>query len=107
MITGSPSLNPVLLPRRSGTRNICISRVTNKNVATDTRPTLTVIQEDSDLKFYSWFIGFCDAEGNFQTTNFKRVNKKGITTSIGLKYSFHIGLHLRDKNLLERRSSSN
>ena len=56
---------------------------------------------ESDIKFYSWFAGFCDAEGNFQTTNFKRVNKKGIITSIGLKYSFHIGLHLRDKNLLE------
>ena len=54
-----------------------------------------------DIKFYYWFAGFCDAEGNFQTTNFKRVNKKGIITSIGLKYSFHIGLQLKDKSLLE------
>lgn len=54
-----------------------------------------------DFKFYSWFIGFCDAEGNFQTTTLKRINKLGNITSIGLKYSFHMGLHLRDKNLLE------
>lgn len=58
------------------------------------------IANSTNIKFYSWFAGFCDAEGNFQTTKFKRVNKKGIITSIGLKYSFHIGLHLRDKELL-------
>lgn len=58
-------------------------------------------EDFSDFKFYSWFAGFCDAEGNFQTTKFNRVNKKGIITSIGLKYSFHIGLQLRDKELLE------
>jgi LAGLIDADG endonuclease len=62
--------------------------------------TLNMI-EAPDFKFYSWFAGFCDAEGNFQTTKFKRINKKGIITSIGLKYSFHIGLHLRDKELLK------
>ena len=54
-----------------------------------------------DFKFYSWFAGFCDAEANFQTTKFNRINKKGEITSIGLKYSFHIGLHLRDIDLLK------
>ena len=51
--------------------------------------------------FFPWFLGFCDAEGNFQITKVKRINKNGILTSIGLKYSFHIGLHERDKFLLE------
>lgn len=51
--------------------------------------------------FFAWLLGFIDAEGNFQTTQFKRTNKKGVVTSIVVKYSFHIGLHLRDKQLLE------
>jgi len=51
--------------------------------------------------FLSWFAGFCDAESNFQTTKVNRINKNGEITSIGLKYSFHIGLHERDKLLLE------
>jgi hypothetical protein len=59
------------------------------------------LSKAENLKFYSWFAGFCDAEGNFQTTTIKRINKKGVLTSIGLKYSFHMGLHLRDKALLE------
>lgn len=53
------------------------------------------------LKFLAWFIGFCDAEGNFQTTKVKRINKDGKLTSIGLKYSFHIGLHIRDRLILD------
>jgi len=52
-------------------------------------------------KFLPWFAGFCDAESNFQTTKIKRINKNGKITSIGLKYSFHIGLHERDRLLLE------
>lgn len=102
----APFLNPVFAyaqPYRQKTRNICISpsdKVILQNKA-KTVPLFTALPGDSDLKFNSWFAGFCDAEGNFQTTNFKRVNKKGTITSIGLKYSFHIGLHLRDKILLE------
>jgi hypothetical protein len=46
-------------------------------------------------------IGFLDAEGNFQTTVVKRTSKLGIVTSLGLKYSIHLSLHLRDKILLE------
>ena len=41
------------------------------------------------------------AEGNFQTTKVARKNKNGVVTSYGLKYSFHIGLHERDRPLLE------
>lgn len=52
-------------------------------------------------KFYSWLLGFFDAESNFQITKEKRINKQEIITSTALKYAFHIGLHERDKNLLE------
>lgn len=51
--------------------------------------------------FLAWFIGFSDAEGNFQSTKVKRINKKGELTSIGLKYSIHFGLHIRDRKILE------
>lgn len=53
-------------------------------------------------KFYSWLIGFIDAEGNFQTTKVKRTNKKGIITHYTLQYSFHLSLHIRDKILIEQ-----
>ena len=36
-------------------------------------------------KFVAWFMGFCDAEANFQTTT---INRKNGT--FGLKYSFHL-----------------
>ena len=52
-------------------------------------------------KILSWFIGFCDAEANFQTTLYKRLNKENKIISYGIKYSFHMGLHERDLPLLE------
>jgi len=54
-----------------------------------------------DLVFLAWFLGFMDAEGNFQTTKVKRINTKGELTSIALKHSIHIGLHIREKPILE------
>lgn len=51
--------------------------------------------------FYAWFVGFCDAEANFNCIKEKRINKDGKVTSIGIKYAFHIGLHKRDRELLE------
>lgn len=55
----------------------------------------------NDQKFLPWFLGFCDAEGNFQTTLLPRINKEGIITSYAVKYSFHLGLQIRDKALIE------
>jgi len=47
-----------------------------------------------------WFIGFCDAEGNFQTSLKKRINlTKDITYNIG--YSFHLSLSIIDHELLQ------
>jgi hypothetical protein len=55
----------------------------------------------NNKNFFPWFVGFVDAEGNFQTTIVKRINKYKEITSLGLKYSFHLSLHLKDKPLLE------
>nr|QJS52036.1 putative LAGLIDADG homing endonuclease [Bulbochaete rectangularis var. hiloensis] len=46
-----------------------------------------------------WFIGFFDAEGNFQRTVEKRVTKRG-DIYYKIAYSFHISLSLVDKELL-------
>lgn len=75
-----------------------LRRCAQREYDINTVPTLLLEQEN----FLSWFIGFCDAEGNFQTTKFKRINNKnGELTSIGLKYSIHIGLNIRDREILE------
>lgn len=59
----------------------------------------------NNLKFSSnwleWFIGFSDAEGNFQVYPKKRVNSEGVITHYGVGYSFHLALHSRDKTLLD------
>ena len=52
-------------------------------------------------EFIQWFLGFVDAEGNFQTTKVKRVNKEGIISHYTLQYSFHLSLHIRDKELIQ------
>lgn len=46
-----------------------------------------------------WFIGFMDAEGNFQTFKKKRVLNSGkVYYNIG--YGIHLSLHEREFNLL-------
>jgi len=51
--------------------------------------------------FIKWFIGFIDAEGNFQI--FPKVRKNKHTnqiTSYGVGYGIHLGIHLRDAELI-------
>jgi len=51
--------------------------------------------------FIKWFIGFLDAEGTFQI--FPKVRKNKHTnqiTSYGVGYGFHLGLSLRDAELI-------
>lgn len=50
--------------------------------------------------FTPWFIGFVDAEGNFNISKKKRINKQNIITSTGLGYEFHLSLHQRDLDLI-------
>nr|YP_007475436.1 hypothetical protein H888_mgp09 [Microbotryum cf. violaceum BFL-2013]AGE14650.1 hypothetical protein [Microbotryum cf. violaceum BFL-2013] len=52
-------------------------------------------------KWLAWFIGFVDAEGNFQVFPIARKNVKGIITHYGVGYHFHLGLSLRDIELLK------
>jgi len=43
------------------------------------------------IKLIEWFIGFCDAEGNFQTT---------LASTLYVKYGFHLSLHIRELLLI-------
>jgi hypothetical protein len=47
-----------------------------------------------------WFLGFCDAEANFQTFPKKRLSKNGEYYNIG--YGFHLALHSDDKNIIKK-----
>ena len=53
-----------------------------------------------DINWIQWLIGFLDAEGNFQTFPKKRVRKDG-TTYYNIGYGIHLGLHLKEKVLIE------
>lgn len=51
--------------------------------------------------FIQWFIGFMDAEGNFQLFPKVRKDKNGNISRYGLGYGFHMGLSSRDTALVE------
>lgn len=53
------------------------------------------------LNFYQWFIGFSDAEGNFQMYPKKRVLKSGEIIRYNVGYAYHLSLHKRDINILK------
>lgn len=48
-----------------------------------------------------WFIGFNDAEGNFQVFPKKRVLKSGEISHFGVGHSYHLSLHSRDAALIK------
>lgn len=52
-------------------------------------------------KWLHWFVGFTDAEGNFQVYPKKRVLKSGDISKINVGYSYHLSLHKRDLDLLK------
>ena len=61
------------------------------------------LQKDKEgSSWIPWFIGFCDAEGNFQTfpkkRNYKTLNGESNYYNIG--YGFHLSLSIREKELL-------
>lgn len=52
-----------------------------------------------------WFIGFCDADGNFQVFPKKRsyVKKSGISSDyFNIGYGFHVSLNFKDFPLLQK-----
>lgn len=52
-------------------------------------------------KWFSWFIGFIDAEGNFQTYPKKRVLTSGELARYNIGYGFHLSLYKRDIDILK------
>jgi hypothetical protein len=48
-----------------------------------------------------WFIGFNDAEGNFQVYPKKRVLKSGEISNYSVGHSYHLSLHSRDASLIK------
>ncbi len=56
---------------------------------------------NKNKKWLSWFIGFTDAEVNFQTYPKKRVLSSGELARYNEGYGFHLSLHKRDIELLK------
>ena len=56
-------------------------------------------------KFYMWFVGFSDAEGNFQTYPKKRVGKLGQVNKYNVGCSYHLSLHEKDIDLIKNIKS--
>lgn len=48
-----------------------------------------------------WFVGFNDAEGNFQVFPKKRVLKSGEISGYGVGCAYHLSLHSRDATLIK------
>jgi len=49
-----------------------------------------------NIKLIEWFIGFVDAEGNFQI-----IKWKNLDNSLNISYAFHLSLHIKELPLLE------
>lgn len=57
---------------------------------------------NNDLnKFFQWFVGFSDAEGNFQIYPKKRVLKSGEIVRYNVGYAYHLSFHKKDLYLLK------
>ena len=52
-------------------------------------------------KWIHWFLGFTDAEGNFQVYPKTRTLKSGQISKINIGYGYHLSLHKRDLALLK------
>lgn len=55
-----------------------------------------VIINKINEKWLKWFVGFNDAEGNFQVYPKKRVLKSGEISKYNVGYAYHLSLHQRD-----------
>lgn len=55
----------------------------------------------NNIKWLQWFIGFNDAEGNFQVYPKKRVLKSGEISNYGVVHAYHLSLHSRDALLIK------
>lgn len=55
-----------------------------------------------NLNWIDWFAGFVDAEGNFQVYPKKRTLKSGEVSKYNVGLGFHLSLHSRDLELLQK-----
>lgn len=60
-----------------------------------------VIINKINAKWLKWFVGFNDAEGNFQVYPKKRVLKSGEISKYNVGYAYHLSLHQRDTEILK------
>lgn len=58
-------------------------------------------KNELDTRWLQWFIGFNDAEGNFQIYPKKNVLKSGVISNYRLGFAYHLSLHSRDMALIE------
>ena len=58
-------------------------------------------QSLKNVLWLHWFVGFNDAEGNFQVDPKKRRLKLGEITCYNVGYSYHLSLHSRDVLLIK------
>lgn len=54
-----------------------------------------------DIHWLQWFVGFNDAEGNFQVFPKKRILKFGEISKYNVGHSYHLSLHSRDALLIK------
>ena len=57
--------------------------------------------EDIQNKFIPWLIGFCDAEAGFLLIK-EKIERKNKNSYYKIKYSFQIGLSIKDKQLITK-----
>jgi hypothetical protein len=57
--------------------------------------------KNTNKNWLQWFIGFNDAEGNFQVFPKKRVLKSGDISCYNVGHSYHLSLHSRDALLIK------
>lgn len=55
-----------------------------------------------NINWIGWFIGFLDAEGNFQVYPKKRLLKSGVLSKVNVGLGIHITLHLRDLKIIQK-----
>ncbi len=56
--------------------------------------------KNNNTAFFQWLSGYLEGEGNFQVFPKKVVNTKNVITHYGVGVGFHLGLHIREIDLL-------
>lgn len=60
-----------------------------------------ILMNNLNKKWLQWFVGFSDAEGNFQVYPKKRTLKSGEISKYNIGYGYHLSLHKKDVDILK------